>query len=347
MTPLLREGLIALPRGVTTWQVGLDPARAVVLRGVGPRHARGLRALDRHHYPRSDPRDVDLLGPEVLRRLSALHLLAPGRPDRPTRAVPARDRARRAGEVAAARADGRVDPLVRRGRARVAVVGCGPVAALVATGLAAAGIGTVAVLGSRRPVVPADLTTAGPDSAELGQPWSDAVAAAVRRQGARTTVVTGVPQLAVLTQSAPVDLPWCDPEHGDEWLRRGIAHLTVTAVGAMADIGPLVDPGRTACLHCRELARADRDPGWPILTQGLRHLVRHRADPPPAVAAAVAGAAAGLAAAGVLARIDGATPTRSGGQLIGSPDGVVRTYDVQPHPTCGCRWGVEGLTMGA
>jgi len=57
-------------------------------------------------------------------------------------------------------------------------------------------------------------------------------------------------------------------EHGS-WLRRDIPHLPVLFGDTAVEIGPLVEPGRTACLHCVALHRRDDDEAWPQLAAQL------------------------------------------------------------------------------
>ena len=52
-------------------------------------------------------------------------------------------------------------------------------------------------------------------------------------------------------------------------LGAGIAHLAATAGADRAVVGPLVIPGRSACLRCLELHRTDRDPLWPTVAAQL------------------------------------------------------------------------------
>ena len=49
------------------------------------------------------------------------------------------------------------------------------------------------------------------------------------------------------------------PERCGRWLRRGVRHLPVVWLDTEVHVGPLIDPGRTACWHCIELARCDVD----------------------------------------------------------------------------------------
>lgn len=343
--PRLRPGLVLLRRSRTTWQIGIDTAHAVLVRGADDATVRGLHALEPHRAPDPDAR----LDASVLARLAEQGLLTSPPPAAASDRLTSRH-ARRLqqlrGDSATAELVGAPDPVPRRRDARVAVAGSGPVAALVATGLAHAGIGTVAVLGPRRPVVPTDLTPAGPRLAEVGRPWVDAVSAAVRALGAATTLVEAPVDLAVLTQAADADAPWCDPEHADLWLRLGTPHLAATAAGRSGDISPVVEPGRTGCLRCRELARIDADPSWPALAVGLRR--RPGGAVPVALSAPLAAVTAQLALARAVSYVDGAAgPATARGLLVRLPGTDVTTYPLAPHPACGCRWGRGLVTMGA
>jgi hypothetical protein len=49
------------------------------------------------------------------------------------------------------------------------------------------------------------------------------------------------------------------PERCGLWLRRGVRHLPVVWLDTAVHVGPLIDPGHTACWHCVELTRCDAD----------------------------------------------------------------------------------------
>lgn len=49
------------------------------------------------------------------------------------------------------------------------------------------------------------------------------------------------------------------PERCGRWLRRAVQHLPVVWLDTEVHVGPLIDPGRTACWHCIELTRCDED----------------------------------------------------------------------------------------
>jgi hypothetical protein len=110
--------------------------------------------------------------------------------------------------------------------------------------------------------------------------------------------------------------------------------------GAVGVVGPLVQPGRSACLRCLDLARADRDPGWPALATQL-------AMPTPGVApcdAALALAVAAQTALQALTLLDGgALPGAVGGTLeLALPDWRWRRRSWQLHPDCDCGWRDTG-----
>jgi hypothetical protein len=53
----------------------------------------------------------------------------------------------------------------------------------------------------------------------------------------------------------------------DELVRDDVAHLLVRFGEGAATLGPLVVPGRTACLRCIDAHLTDTDPAWPLLVE--------------------------------------------------------------------------------
>jgi hypothetical protein len=125
------------------------------------------------------------------------------------------------------------------------------------------------------------------------------------------------------------------PDQTAQLLRFRYPHLSVTASEGIGVVGPLVIPGSTACLRCLDLARAERDPAWPLV---LAQLSGSGADPPacdPVLAAAVAAQAAAI----VVAFADGAPLDRVGvnGTLeLLPPDWRWRRRSWRAHPACCC-----------
>jgi bacteriocin biosynthesis cyclodehydratase domain-containing protein len=114
----------------------------------------------------------------------------------------------------------------------------------------------------------------------------------------------------------------------------GTPHLLAEVREATGVVGPLVLPGRSACLRCLDLARTDRDPGWPALAAQLAVPTRARTacDGPLALMVAA------QAALQVLALLDGTVrPAAVGGTLeLALPDWRWRRRSWSPHPDCGC-----------
>jgi hypothetical protein len=205
----------------------------------------------------------------------------------------------------------------------------------VATGLAAAGIGTVALEGPDRTARLDDLTAVAPWEPERA--WREQVGEAVRRLGAHPARVGSRPPVAVVVcAAADADLPWTDPELCDDLLADGVVHLPVAVAGRGARVGPMVVPGLTPCLWCLDLRAVDSDSAWPALADQLR--LRH------AVARAhdgVLACTAALVAVGqVVCLVDGLhEPSTYSHQVhLQAPSTLPREVEVVRHPACGCGW---------
>ena len=101
----------------------------------------------------------------------------------------------------------------------------------------------------------------------------------------------------MLTDGYPAELPAA-------LMRQRMPHLVALRREAIGVVGPLVLPGRTACLGCVELARSDRDPAWPFILAQLAG----QAAQPAACAATLAAAVAAQAASQLLTFLDRARP---------------------------------------
>lgn len=110
------------------------------------------------------------------------------------------------------------------------------------------------------------------------------------------------------------------------YLRDDVPHLPVAFERDATTVGPLVIPGETPCLSCRDAHERERDPAWPMLHA---QLVGRSAG--MIAATRVAGAAelvgrilrTPLAAAGLTVRV--------------SPDGRRSWRSVRHHEECRCR----------
>lgn len=113
------------------------------------------------------------------------------------------------------------------------------------------------------------------------------------------------------------------------------AHLPVSVYRAHASIGPLIIPGRTACLNCMHLHRRDRDPLWPTLVEQWRAVdAAEMADADPLLA----WQAASTAVAMVRHWIDSAHAAHPHRIRWRFPHPVPTLEALTPHPSCGCGW---------
>jgi bacteriocin biosynthesis cyclodehydratase domain-containing protein len=222
--------------------------------------------------------------------------------------------------------------LRQRREAAVQVIGSGRVAVAVATALATAGVGHVAVhaCGS---VTAADLGT-GYFPEDLGRSRAKAAADAVRRCAPEVIVTARrQPDLIVLS-----DVLVPEPAMVTELLETGIPHLIGYAHEGTAVVGPLVWPGRSSCLRCAELHRADADAAWPKLAAQLVGQI-------PTAGLACTQLTAALIAEQVLAALTGPTaglplPPIWGAALEVDPvRGTLRHHPRPAHPRCHCGVG--------
>jgi hypothetical protein len=119
--------------------------------------------------------------------------------------------------------------------------------------------------------------------------------------------------------------------------RDQVPHLVASASEAIGVVGPLVLPGRSACLRCLDLTRAERDPAWPLI---LAQLAGHTSADPAACDAVLAAMVAAQATAQALAFIDrgpAAVAVISGTLELVLPDWQWRRRTWQPHHECACR----------
>ena len=138
------------------------------------------------------------------------------------------------------------------------------------------------------------------------------------------------PTLVILADSHRRDFPAA-------LSRDQIPHLAAAAGEAIGVVGPLVLPGRSACLRCADLTRAERDPAWPLI---LAQVTGNTAAEPAACDAVLAAMVAAQATAQALAFIDRgpAAATVVGGTLeLVLPAWQWRRRTWHPHPQCGCR----------
>jgi bacteriocin biosynthesis cyclodehydratase domain-containing protein len=306
--PRLRAGLPVLQRNDGEIQVGLDGDSLIFaesrLRAV-------LECLDGAHHLRQ------------LRELGRQVGLAEGEVDRTLRVL---DDARLLGE--GGRRLSPTDPLEERS---VRLIGAGALGEAIARLLAGSNLGRLWLV-DEQPAEP------GPGNA--------AVQTLLTRSEALRAALAGRPRLRIDVASH-----WSKPEGAradltviasetvepdrlltDDLVRTDQPHLIVRSTGNAVVVGPLVVPGRTACLHCTDLTRRDADSSWPALLDQLTRL-RLPADP------TLSAWAASVAATQAVGYLRGGTPEACGATIeLGDNDLLTRWRSWHSHPSCGCHW---------
>jgi bacteriocin biosynthesis cyclodehydratase domain-containing protein len=202
--------------------------------------------------------------------------------------------------------------------------------------LTAAGIGLVISTGPTA----AGTSTAGGGDAEAGPagrsagrrgPSRPAGANRAAQRARAPRAQSRRPSLVILADSHRRELPAA-------LVQILVPHLAVSASEAIGVVGPLVLPGRSACLRCLDLTRAGRDPAWPLI---LAQLSAQAGADPPGCDTVLATMVAAQAVAQALAFVDqdGQVPAVTNGTLeLVLPGWQWRRRSWRPHPQCGCRY---------
>ncbi|GII80930.1 hypothetical protein Sru01_59120 [Sphaerisporangium rufum] len=357
--PRLKPALRLVPRDERTLQLGVHPLRALMLTDLEPAVRRFVEGLDGTRTLEELIIQSEL-GESTVRHV--LSLLAERgalddasvRPE-PLRGLSLADRERLGPDLDALSlseadaGDGGLAALDRRRAAHVRVHGAGRVGAQLTALLAASGVGHLCVVdpGAARH---ADVVPGGLTFAEAGGTREDGAVAAARRVASGVNAWTGRtaarltdggrrPDLVVLAPVGPLD-----PVVIRDLVSMDIPHLLVTAGEGVGSVGPLVIPGRTACLRCLELIRRDRDPSWPAVGMRLGGFPAGEIACGTALATVVAAYAAGH----VLRFVDGLPPVVTNRTVDVTPDFQWKTRRWQAHPQCRCsRNDCHELTMVA
>jgi bacteriocin biosynthesis cyclodehydratase domain-containing protein len=129
-------------------------------------------------------------------------------------------------------------------------------------------------------------------------------------------------------------------------MRAGLPHLVVGMRGTTGVVGPLVLPGETPCLRCVDLTRRQHDREWAGVRDQLSH--PHRSATPAPTSGVVTAAVAALAAADVLAAVEGRATVTTGATASLTPAAPLPSLRRWPvHPACGCAWHTFSTAQAA
>ncbi|WP_312878459.1 TOMM precursor leader peptide-binding protein [Lentzea indica] len=127
-----------------------------------------------------------------------------------------------------------------------------------------------------------------------------------------------------------------DPNLVNALMASRTPHLAVRVREGVGIVGPLVLPGRTSCLNCADLHRADHDPAWPAIAAQL-------AGKPASTDVLFATGTAALAVAQILESLiyvrgrDLAPPPVLNATVeLDLAAGVAERRSWYPHPDCQC-----------
>lgn len=118
-----------------------------------------------------------------------------------------------------------------------------------------------------------------------------------------------------------------DPRRTARLMAADITHVPLLLAGDRVTVGPVVVPGRTACLTCLHSRRAQADPDWPLIAAQL--LARQTSSTARALIVE-----AGLLAARLL-HAGAESPSRS--VEVSGATGRRAWHLHRPHPRCLCR----------
>jgi hypothetical protein len=322
--PRLKAHLQVLRRAPGVAQLGLEPENGLLLDGVTEAEAVWVAGLDGTRTLERALDDAVAAGIPPGRARTLIALLrangalveAPANRWHFASLAPEVRTALRADATALAAVSGDgADGFARlaaRARRAVAVAGSGPLAAEVARLLRAAGSAAVLI---------------GPYA---GWPPS------------ATSGEAPPPAVAVLVGAMPAGAA-----AGQVWHRAGVPHLPVAVGTTSALVGPVVHPGRTACLRCMDLSRSEADSCWGTV---LAQIAPGAVSPLPAVEAetSLLAVTASVTAMVVLSVLDG-QDGRTGLSLevaLPWPEVVQRQWFPHPGCACGAARRSSGLTPG-
>jgi hypothetical protein len=338
--PALKPGLLPVWRDRDTLQIGIDSRRAVALTGMaGAASVISLLDGSRDRAQLIQAAADQGIPAEVAERV--LHLLAAAGalddfPAGTLRLLSQPLRSRLAAELAAASlangdGDGGARTLARRLSAQVRIHGGGRVADGIAALLGTSGVGRVLPDGrddgaeGSRPG-PGDEDSRPGAGGEGSGPGAGGEDRDERADGPGPPRPATRPDLAILVGRQRLELRAA-------LMQAQVPHLAAAADEAIGVVGPLVIPGRTACLGCLDLTRADRDPAWPLILAQLDG----RDAVPLACDAPLAAAVAAQAAAQALAFIDRAAAAVTDGTLeLVLPGWQWRRRTWPRHSDCSC-----------
>lgn len=168
------------------------------------------------------------------------------------------------------------EALRRRKGARVFVEDLGRTGLVLSKALAASEIGTLLTLDQVR-VSPKDCLPLGHPKSSLGEPRASSAksqleSSTLHFHSRRSAAMAEVTVAVVISDDI------VNPASYQPWMARDVPHLALCFDEDGVEVSPLVLPGVTPCLGCREKARFDSDSSWRTIAPQLLSLDRSNQD---------------------------------------------------------------------
>jgi hypothetical protein len=183
-----------------------------------------------------------------------------------------------------------------------------------------------ALLDRLEPAMQAERPAASGRALVTGEgPLALALASLLRDEGLLARADEADPALAVLVTD------WVlGPDDAATWLRRDVPHLPVVSADRSVTVGPFVEPGRTPCIYCVQLARTDADPAWPAVATQLW------GRPAAPMSQLALMSAAVFAARAVRSRLREGPSDTARGWRIADDGAAISAWTARLHPRCSC-----------
>lgn len=220
----------------------------------------------------------------------------------------------------------------------ITIQGAGRMGTTIAVLLASAGYPTIRIHDDKR-VTLADVTAWGASRIDVGTRRDYTAHMIIERiyQGTWPKILRKPKRasraITILCPDPVADWPWFAPNASDALLANDEAHLAIACGLSQVHITSVIEPGKSACLRCRDAHAVDADSSWPLISAQL--IGRPMLDFTPASLVLFA---AQFATQQIHAwRCEDSYPSNQMWN-IDWPSFDTTTTLMSAHPACGCMW---------
>ena len=331
-TIALRSNVHVLSRDTTFLQIGIHPARSVIV----PKEAEALLGMLNGCYSMEQIADaLSAKHPETQEIIQALRnndLVIEG----PSKSLDIDlNEIQRLNHVRETRGEHQLAQ--RRLETEISIYGAGRLGTTIALLLSSSGFPHIRIH-DERPVTSDDAIAWGAGRLDIGQ-RRDRVCALLMERVNRGSLsrqlhprMSTPRKLAIYVMDCSGDWPWFDPLMIESFQHNETDHVVVAATHDTVRWSSVITPGDTPCTRCEYQRIVDRDSLWPVITQQLR--TRSPLDLSPA----------GLVIAGAAQIVSSLSVWLQGDEIDSGATSLVwptLEREFSPwsfHPACGCDW---------